>query len=504
VEICEALLEHTLHFAACDGALLGAEGPFPHAPCSLLPYPFPAALFTQAQELSVPFNTLVDRCSRDTAWLFKHVRTTVEHDEFTRRLLEIAERVTAEGVAQPLQLSINRSDYMVDQPRADVTPRILQVELNTISVSFPSLSAKMCELHRHSVARLSADFSGLADSARYGELVRGRPSLAAALAATSAADEEKLLPLNPSAKEVAAALAQAHAEYAKLVSGAAGATRLAVLMVVSTVERNVVDQRGVEEELWRAHRVPMVRLPLSAVHASAELSADGRRRLLVSAPLGGQFEVSVAYLRAGYAPADYPSEADWAGRELLERSLAVKCPSVHQQLAGTKKVQQVLALPGELERFVTATEAASLRTCFAALYGLDVDGGAAVDKIVATAVEQSAGFVLKPQREGGGNNLYGAELADALTTMSKEERASFILMERIRPPSHPMPLMREGLLDGGGATCELGVYGVILSDGNKVLANRTAGHLLRVKLDGVDEGGVCAGFAVLSSPLLYS
>jgi glutathione synthase len=63
--------------------------------------------------------------------------------------------------------------------------------------------------------------------------------------------------------------------------------------------------------------------------------------------------------------------------------------------------------------------------------------------------------------------------------------------------------MREGLLDGGAATCELGVYGVILSDGKRVLANRSAGHLLRVKLEGVDEGGVCAGFAVLSSPVLY-
>ena len=53
--------------------------------------------------------------------------------------------------------------------------------------------------------------------------------------------------------------------------------------------------------------------------------------------------------------------------------------------------------------------------------------------------------------------------------------------------------------------CELGVFGVILSDGAKdsePIVNEAAGHLLRVKLDGVDEGGVAAGFAVLSSPLL--
>lgn len=41
-------------------------------------------------------------------------------------------------------------------------------------------------------------------------------------------------------------------------------------------------------------------------------------------------------------------------------------------------------------------------------------------------------FVLKPQREGGGNNLYGAELAARLA--QREGLAAFILMQRIRPP----------------------------------------------------------------------
>ena len=40
------------------------------------------------------------------------------------------------------------------------------------------------------------------------------------------------------------------------------------------------------------------------------------------------------------------------------------------------------------------------------------------------------------------------------------------------------------------------------ADGKEELVNEAAGHLLRVKLQGVDEGGVCAGFAVLSSPVM--
>ena len=33
------------------------------------------------------------------------------------------------------------------------------------------------------------------------------------------------------------------------------------------------------------------------------------------------------------------------------------------------------------------------------------------------------------------------------------------------------------------------------------MTNKAAGHLVRTKIEGVDEGGVAAGFAVLSSPL---
>ena len=42
---------------------------------------------------------------------------------------------------------------------------------------------------------------------------------------------------------------------------------------------------------------------------------------------------------------------------------------------------------------------------------------------------------------------------------------------------------------------------VLTGEGGQVLRNKPAGHLVRTKLEGVDEGGVAAGFAVLSSPL---
>ena len=44
-------------------------------------------------------------------------------------------------------------------------------------------------------------------------------------------------------------------------------------------------------------------------------------------------------------------------------------------------------------------------------------------------------FVLKPQREGGGNNVYGEDIKPFLESIrTSKERNAYILMDRIQPP----------------------------------------------------------------------
>lgn len=53
---------------------------------------------------------------------------------------------------------------------------------------------------------------------------------------------------------------------------------------------------------------------------------------------------------------------------------AIKCPSIQYHLAGTKKVQQTLARPGTLERFIKDPEkVGKVREIFTGLYSLDFD-----------------------------------------------------------------------------------------------------------------------------------
>lgn len=83
-------------------------------------------------------------------------------------------------------------------------------------------------------------------------------------------------------------------------------------------------------------------------------------------------EVTVVYYRAGYEPNHYPSQREWDARYLVEKSLAIKCPSINYHLAGTKKVQQALAKPGILNRFLTdEKKIKSITNIFTGLYSMD-------------------------------------------------------------------------------------------------------------------------------------
>jgi glutathione synthase len=118
------------------------------------------------------------------------------------------------------------------------------------------------------------------------------------------------------------------------------------------------------------------------------------------------------------------------------------------------------------------------------------------------ALENPNRYVLKPQREGGGNNFYGQDISTQLLKMSTKERNGYILMDLIKPPPLKNIMIRKGHIMEAHVVSELGIYGIWVSDGDVCLLNEDGGHLLRTKSIESNEGGVAAGFAVLDSPLL--
>lgn len=164
----------------------------------------------------------------------------------------------------------------------------------------------------------------------------------------------------------------------------------------------------------------------------------------------------------------------------------------------------MLARPGVLERFFPDEPQVveQLRATFAGLYTLDL--GPEGDQTVAMAIQDPERYVLKPQREGGGNNIYGSEICKVLQEAKGSERMAYILMDKIKPtPSHNYLLRRDGPITVSNCLSELGVFGAYVRQGTEMVMNEQVGHLLRTKSSAHADGGVAAGVAVLDNPLLF-
>ncbi|KAK3333306.1 hypothetical protein B0T19DRAFT_122320 [Cercophora scortea] len=455
-----------------------------NAPVTLFPSPFPRSCFQEAKAIQTAYNELYASISQDADFLEGLVQEVAGGDDFIANLWDVHLRVKGEGYVQSLDLGLFRSDYMVHQDGEAL--QIKQVEFNTIASSFGGLSAQTSKLHQY-----------LAQT-EY-------PLLQAAGPHASGLD----LPANHSAKGLAAGLADAFTAYGPSTLG----HPTCVLFLVQDGERNVFDQRRLEYELQSTHGIPVFRLPFSEVLARTSIAPSSpARQLLYSLPSSPArvFEAAVVYLRAGYGPGDYPTPSAWEARHQIERSGAIACPSVLTQLAGMKKVQQVLAtpepsggVPTALRRFVPSeTKAAGLLRTFTNIFPMDdtTPAGQAARKM-ATDPEACKKYVMKPQREGGGNNFYRTAIPAHLASIPEAHWGSFILMELITPPPLENIILRNGALEQGGVICELGVYGTCLWDRKTkaVLHNEESGYLLRTKGDQSEEGGVAAGYGCMDS-----
>ncbi|KNZ73319.1 Glutathione synthetase [Termitomyces sp. J132] len=472
-----------------------------HAPLALFPSPLPRSLFEQAKRIQGIYNTLYARIALDEEFLDRIMGTengVGKADDFIGQLWTGWKELRDQGLAQSLHLGLFRSDYFIHSP-SNEPPSLKQVEFNTISVSFGSLSQRTARLHRY-----------LYESTQYYN--------------SSSHIRAENFPRNDTIAGLAEGLATAHKDYNN--------DQARILFVVQPGERNVFDQRPLEYELLEKYSIHGIRQTFEELGRSASVDPDSRvLRVSVSPDLhpDGFVEISVVYFRSGYAPHEYQTSVDYQTRFLLERSKAINCPTIALQLAGGKKIQEVLTHPGVLEHFLadekkwgvavfSQSELDELRRTFMGMWGLDVgedlvtpdydalkSGKEGYGVLMTRQLAQS--LVLKPQREGGGNNVYKDSIPPFLDKLPPRERQAWIAMELIVPPAG----LGNYLVRAGGGNqaamkaevvSEFGIFGWALFGAHVDIRQKEAGWLVRTKGKDSDEGGVATGFSVLDSVLL--
>ncbi|MGA1645409.1 MAG: glutathione synthase [bacterium] len=418
------------------------DGQLVHAPFSLTPYQLPSSLISQLQIHTQWSSLLFWKVAQNSDFLREILEPTAKVDEFVRFLLSLIPNEKR----QDQQLLINRNDFLFERKEnGELQP--LQVEFNTISASFAHLSGRVTALHQQ-------------------------------------LQQENILKAAPLPHDAIAGFASGIKETIENL----GWQDAALLMLVQPKERNWFDQMGLFAALSQ-RGVRVVRATLAEVHQKGKLKNGD---LWV-----GPQRIGVVYFRAGYAPVDLPDEDSRSARRMLEASSAVLVPEASMQLAGTKKIQQVLADSSILSEFVPESVADQLKAYFAMMFGLEEEvEGRPAREFLAENAEQ---FVLKPQREGGGNNVYGAEIRDFLTSLPTSEDRAWIAMKRIEAETAESLLVVQEQAQSHQSISELGIFGLLRAQSDDLRINMPVGHLVRTKASNVNEGGVVAGYACLNS-----
>ncbi|CCE64468.1 hypothetical protein TPHA_0H02650 [Tetrapisispora phaffii CBS 4417] len=436
------------------------------APTTVFPTPLPRESFEHAVNVQKSYNELYAKIAQDKSnWLREESKKLSKFDvEFTGRLWKTYLKAEGKGIKQKLRLGVFRSDYLIDKERN----AIKQVEFNTVSVSFGGLSYKVSQLHEY-----------LNDSGKY-SLNNGLKFY-------------DNIPISDSSQKLTEGLATAIKHYDSLKENPI------VVFIVQKKERNAFDQRLLEYNLLTNYGIKSRRLILDEVKNSTYMDLESNR-LFVKAT--GE-EIGVIYFRSCYSPSDFASEDDWDTRLYLENSYAIKAPDLLTQLSGTKKIQQLLTDKDILKDYIEDKDSLEdLHSTFVKIYPLDDSNlGKQGQKL---AFESPNNYVLKPQREGGGNNIYKEDIPVFLQKLDKNDWNAYILMELIQPePTTQNVLVRGGEYFRESIISELGIFGCVLFNDDDILYNEYSGWLLRSKFNSSNEGGVAAGFGCVDSVVLY-
>uniref|UniRef100_A0A183C5V6 Glutathione synthetase n=1 Tax=Globodera pallida TaxID=36090 RepID=A0A183C5V6_GLOPA len=494
------------------------------APCSLFPSPFPRQPFEQALAVQKAMNELYFRIGTDFAFLQEAYKDVIEADDHFRNMMDMLKSVHEEGIKQPITVIFQRADYMLNvikgQNGEEPTYEIKQLEVNCGSIAGTSLDRHTAELNH--VMLKKAGFH--------------------------AAPED--LPENWPDK--------AQIESIKMAWELYGNPDAIVVIMISDHSQTVFDARFFETELDRLSdgkiKVARVTLKECAIRCSldenSKLRLDGREVAVLNS----------RYSALGFVPGVYAMNA----RKMIERSQAIKIPSAFVGFSCSKKVQQLLAEQGMVERFFPnendAETVKAIRQTFTGLWSLDKEDKATQDRIedaianpnnyllaeqgmverffpnendaetvkairqtfaglwsldkedkatqhrIEDAIANPNNYVLKTNMECGACNYFDEQLANKLKEITPAQRPYYVLMQKLRPMPiknimiHPFTASKIDTM-----VSELGVYGVLLGNmlTKEVKHNVQQGHLLKTKLETANEGGISTGTAVHDSPILF-
>ncbi|KAL3089280.1 hypothetical protein niasHS_007002 [Heterodera schachtii] len=435
-------------------------------PFALYPSPFPRTLFQQAVDVHQAMLLLYFRISSDYAFLKDAHRQVVnsERKSIIQSLIRRLDNLYNDGFQQHVAMFCQRADYMASE---DDNGQIVlkQVEVNTGAVGSFATSPRFSQLHRRMVANAGLDAS------------------------------EAVTPVDQSDKMYAETLYHSWQKF--------GNDEAVILFIHgSPYSHLMLESRQIVHKLEEITSKKVKSRFITLKEAFSRLKIDPIDKSLI---FDDKYVVAVLVDRIGREISD----AELAVCVEFERSTAIKSRPMSFFVSHTKRMQQVLSTPGIVERFFTGPGEEGMAKAIrkVQIKGWPIGADENIEEgIRQKAMENPQDYVLKANDCGPTGMSFNEDIVKKLQSMAPAERDFYYLTEKLRPTTVKNHFVRpnaEPMLNVN-ANPELGIFGCLVGNMNtgQVSFFSRIGHMMKSKMDNVDEGGVWRGNSVYDSPYL--
>ena len=436
-----------------------------HIPTALTPSPLPKDIYDKIYFYQIAFNKVIIKLSNDQKFLEDILNPISEKDEFVRKNLEISKKLVDYPNKQKIKLGIFRNDYLYDK----VQKFLLFTEYNTIASSMGTFTDRLKKFYSYFVEKYPDVFK------KYKEKIVPTEGLGNVEKFSEAMVEAIKLGFPQQYKESI------------------------IVFVVPKTETNIFDQYSIADELYNKYKIFSKRMTLNEIKKNCIQDEQGN--LSINGKL-----ISMFYFRAGYSESDFPDEESWKGRELLELSTAIKVPDINTFLTTFKIFQYELSKPNIMMHYChNELIINDILRFFGGIYSIrDMDLEKQKELFSKIKLEPDK-FILKPMREGGGNNVVGEKLKELIPEEGSEPSdllKNSVIVEKIDSASHESIVLRNEKIIIQNSISEYSIYGIILSDENNFYINKSVSFLVRTKNKDDIEGGIIEGAGAVDLPCL--
>ena len=464
--IHENILQEILMYLYTNGLIMKSknEGVF-HIPIMITPSPIPKNIYQKMSFYQIAFNKIINKLSNDQKFLEEILTPISEKDEFVKKNLEISRKSVNYQYKQKIKLGIFRNDYLFDKKQNF----LFFTEYNTIASSMGTFSDKIKKFYSYFYNKYPEIFE------KY--LEKEIPM-------------EGLNNIEKFAESINEAIKLAFPQQYK---------ESIVIFIIQKNETNIFDQYSLSDELYNKYNLLSIRFTLEEVKSKCIQDKNGN--LFLDGKL-----ISLFYFRAGYCENDYPNEESWKSRELIELSTAIKVPDINTFLTTFKIFQYELSKPKILMKYCDSELIINdILRFFGDIYNIRDMPVNEIKELFNKIKNEPEKYILKPMKEGGGNNITADKLKELIPDEDSEISdliKNSVIVKKIESYEHEGLILKNEKINLQNSISEYSIYGIVLTENDNFIMNKSVSFLLRTKDKDNVEGGIIEGAGAIDIPCL--